>query len=178
MVKHASTAKVVDGSLVLSLPDAVTPVVMRLSLEEAKSAAFTVLEKKDQHVLTVQLSEKDSREIAPYDEKEKAVKALMAASQALEKGSPVAPGAANQNTGNAGASLMSFGKWVVALGVLFVLVWVVSSMSNSLPRAPLPASLQNNENTVAAQQGSDRTPFENPREVTGQAVSADDFLSR
>ncbi len=59
MAKHSSTAKVVDGSLVLSLPDAVTPVVMRLSLEEAKSAAFTVLEKKDLHVLTVQFSEKD-----------------------------------------------------------------------------------------------------------------------
>lgn len=180
MAKHSSTAKVVDGSLVLSLPDAVTPVVMRLSLEEAKSAAFTVLEKKDQHVLTVQFSEKESRDIAPFDEKEKAVNALMAASAALEKGSRVyvGGGSAHNDNDEGGFSFKSFGKWVAALGLLFVLVWFVASMNSGLPQAPTLSAAERAAGGQAAATGTGRTPFDNPREVTGEPVSADAFLSR
>ncbi len=178
MPKHSSSAKVVDGSLVLSLPDAITPVVMRLSLEEAKSAAFTVLEKKDKHVLTVQFSEKESREIAPYDSKEQAVAALMAASAALEKGAPVfSSGKVVVANENSRMSLKGMGKWVVAFGVLFALVWFITSMNGGLPRAPLPASLkQGAENT--AQTMPNKNPFTDAKKVTGKPVSADEFLSR
>ena len=178
MAKHSSTAKVVDGSLVLSLPDAVTPVVMRLSLEEAKSAAFTVLEKKDLHVLTVQFSEKESRDIAPFADKDQAVSALMAASAALEKGSRVYSANAGSNDNEGGFSFKTAGKWVAALGLLFILVWFVASMNGGVPQAPSRSIAERAAGGEAAANGTGRVPFDNPRQVTGAPVSADDFLSR
>jgi hypothetical protein len=172
MPKHHSTAKVVDGSLILSLPDATIPVVMRLSLEEAKSAAFTVIEKDNKFILRVTLSEKDSRDIAPYEEKEKAVSALMAASSALEKGSRYA---SNDNR-MSGDTLKNIAKWGAALGVLFFLYVVISSLSSSLPRAPITANVQNQMNNAPATSANAPTAT-SPRATTGVAVPADQFLS-
>ena len=172
MPKHTSSAKVVDGSLVLSLPDAETPVVMRLSLEEAKSAAFTVIEKDGKHVLNVAYSDTESRDIAPFAEKEKAVNALMSASAALEKGSRVISGSANDNAGG-GAGFKSVGKWTLALGVLVFLFWMVGQMNSSMPRAPLP---QNIAQQSAAQSDTSDTAAQ-AQNSTGVPVSADAFLS-
>ncbi len=172
MAKHTSTAKVVDGSLVLSLPDAVTPVVMRLSLEEAKSASFTVLEKKDLHVLTVQFSEKDSRDIAPYANKEQAIAALMETSAALEKGSRVYSARGGREPGEGNGMALGALKWAGALSVLFILIWfVIPSMGRGLPQAPLSQE-------VAEGSAPGIPTTQDPRTVTGAPVSADDFLRR
>ncbi|MCB9963574.1 MAG: hypothetical protein H6855_00880 [Rhodospirillales bacterium] len=165
MPKYTSSAKVVDGSLVLSLPDAVTPVVMRLSLDEAKSAAFTVLEKKGQHVLTVQFSEKESRDIAPFAEKDLAIAALMSASAALEKGSHLSA-MDGQDHARAPISIKGLARWGGAICALLFLIWVISAVNNSMPRAPFPA-------------GTTQTaPITDPQKTSGVPLSADDFLNR
>ncbi len=101
----------------------------------------------------------------------------MAASAALEKGSRVYTVNGTQANDNAGGfSFKAVGKWVAALGLLFVLVWFVTTMSGGVPQAP---TLSAAERAAGGQTASnDRTPFDDPRQVTGQAVSADDFLSR
>lgn len=174
MPKHTSTAKVVDGSLVLSLPDASMPVVMRLDLEEAKSASFSVNKKKEEYFLNVQLSSDDIREIAPYDDREKAVNALMAASVALEKGSHQnsSSGPSSVYSGNSG-NMLSVGKWAAAFITLFVLFWIIGQMINMGPRLELVEASTSASSNVAT---NAQAPSTNPRQTTGVAVSADDFL--
>lgn len=167
---HRSSARVVDGSLVLSLPDAATPAVMRLSLEEVKQAALEVIEQDGTYVLTLRTSAKESRDIAPFAQREVAVEALMAASRALERGSRQAlpandAGAAGEAQG--GGSL----KWVGAFCVLALLVWVVwsSATGPNIPRAPFDADT--NPSSVISAGSVDPN-------ATGVPMSADQFLSR
>ncbi|MCG8523136.1 MAG: hypothetical protein MI744_13120 [Pseudomonadales bacterium] len=124
------------------------------------------------------LSLVNTRDIAPFESKEQAVSALMAASAALEKGAPVfASGKTIAVNDNSGVSAKGAAKWIAALGVLVLLVWIVSTMGSGLPRAPMPASLK--EDTAAATaETAAQNPFTDAKSVTGKPVSADAFLSR
>ena len=62
---------------------------------------------------------------------------------------------------------------MIAIGVLVGLIWVVSMIGNTLPQAPIPPSTETSAPSANAGQA-----FQNPRDVTGAPVSADDFLSR
>jgi len=84
---YTSSAKVVDGALVLSLPDAIAPVVWRMELGQVKSSALEVREKDEgTFMLTLKTPKGDVSEIAPFDERAKAIRALMAVSHAMEQG--------------------------------------------------------------------------------------------
>ena len=84
--KLVSTAKVVDGILILSLPDAMSPVVWQMELGQSKSSALEVRNSADGFfVLALKTPRQDILEIAIYQQKEQAIKALLATSQAMEK---------------------------------------------------------------------------------------------
>lgn len=85
--KYVSTAKVIDGILILSLPDAVSPVVWQMELGQSKSSALEIRETdNDQFVLTLKTPRQDVLDIATYANRDLAIKALLVTSAALEKG--------------------------------------------------------------------------------------------
>lgn len=94
--KFISTAKVIDGILVLSLPDAINPVVWQMELGQSKSSALEVRPQADStFMLTLKTPRQDVLDIAVYAERSLAIKALLTVSQALEK----AQGQMRQDTG-------------------------------------------------------------------------------
>lgn len=84
--KYTSNAKVIDGVLILSLPDAISPVVWQMELGQSKSSALEIRNSDDgKFILTLKTPRQDVLDIASYANKDVAIKALMATSQALEK---------------------------------------------------------------------------------------------
>ena len=83
---YTSSAKVVDGTLVISMPDAISPVVWRMDFGHAKSSAIEVRDNDGHYLLVLKTPKGDVNEIAPFDSKAKAVNALMAVSRAMEQG--------------------------------------------------------------------------------------------
>lgn len=172
--KHSASAKVVDGSLVLSLPDAVMPVVMRLSLDDVRSATLGVEEKDEYFYLVVRFSETEARDIAPYDRREQAVNALMTASSALEKGSRsgsdahISGNIAHTSSASKGTAL----KWLGTFAVLILLVYVIFSLNGNMPRVPgsVNASSAGAGQATASASGAGQAQ-------TGVPMSADNFLS-
>lgn len=113
---YSSSAKIVDGTLILSLPDAVSPVVWRMDLGQAKASALEIREKKNgTFMLTLKTPKGDVNEIAPFDERARALRALMAVSRAMEQahGQTIrfqpAPGSAQRATANNGNNAQSDG---------------------------------------------------------------------
>ena len=84
--KYLSTAKVIDGVLILSLPDAITPVVWQMELGQSKSSALEIrTTDKGEFVLILKTPRQDILEIATYAQRDRAIKALMITSSAMEK---------------------------------------------------------------------------------------------
>jgi hypothetical protein len=164
---YVSSAKVVDGALILSLPDAISPVVWRMDLGSVKSSALEVRDQKDgTYMLTLKNPRDDVHNIAPFAEKAIAVRALMAVSHALEHGH------GHSHANAARSSLLSndilpppprapayqptdsgMAKWatgIIAVLVLFVLIGVLvhqtpqtgsfTNQSASYSNAAAPAS--------------------------------------
>lgn len=132
---YSATAKVVDGNLILSLPDAVNPVVWRMELGSVKASALEVRKGsvEGQSLLILKTPKGETHEIAPYDSREKALSALMQVSNALQTadGKMAAgnrqPATANSNQpssplpadGTTGSNAI---KWLVALGIVLAVI--------------------------------------------------------
>ncbi len=175
-----ASASVVDGKLVLSLPDAVTPVVWQMDLAHAKASALEVHhnEEKNQHSLNLKTPKGEKIEVAVFADRTHAVEGLMAASGALENahgqirpgGSPEhGPGAAPAGTPQKRARnpKQTRGKLVttaLALVVLFIMFTIWSSV---IPRPLGTGSVTQASNSVST----------SPQESSGVPVSADAFLS-
>ena len=174
-----STAAVVDGKLMLSLPDAYTPVVWQMDLQEASSSALEVKkdEGSDRFVLCLKKEGGDVTEIASYEERENAVKALLAISGSLQN----AHGKIRtvQNISSAPAQAMPIGQMPVMnganqnesggkagaiLAVLMVVILVVAVVSLG----------RTDENGVTSSTSQETS---RPSSSTGLPMSADDFLS-
>ncbi|HPQ50664.1 MAG: hypothetical protein KDJ26_06220 [Alphaproteobacteria bacterium] len=85
--KLIPTAKVVDGILILSLPDAMSPVVWQMEIGQSKSSALEVRPHEDGNIFSLILKtpKQDILEIARYNSRDHAVRALMTVSSAMEK---------------------------------------------------------------------------------------------
>lgn len=80
-----ANASVVDGKLILSFPEAITPIVWQMDLNDAKSSSFEVTNDGDHFALVTKKQGAQKKEsIAPFSTKEQAVAALMATSSALK----------------------------------------------------------------------------------------------
>jgi hypothetical protein len=185
---YVSSAKVVDGALILSLPDAISPVVWRMDLGSVKSSALEVRDQKDgTYMLTLKNPRDDVHNIAPFAEKAIAVRALMAVSHALEHGH------GHSHANAARSSLLSndilpppprapayqptdsgMAKWatgIIAVLVLFVLIGVL------VHQTPQTGSFTNQSASYSnAAAPASSTQIEPSTAATGVAVSADDFL--
>lgn len=86
MEKFSSSAKVIDGTLILTLPDAIKPVVWQMQLGQTKSSALEVRDMPDGNwMLVLKTPRMDVMEIAPFSNKDNAIRALLAVSRAMEK---------------------------------------------------------------------------------------------
>ena len=86
MEKFTSSAKIIDGTLILTLPDAIKPVVWQMQLGQTKSSALEVRDMPDGNwMLILKTPRMDVMEIAPFSNKDAAVRALLAVSRAMEK---------------------------------------------------------------------------------------------
>lgn len=138
-----SSAKVVGGNLILSLPDADIPVVWRMELGSVKASALEVRPAAGggAYSLMLKTPKGESHEIAPYTLRESAVAALMEVSQALNNahGQMQADAAAPIVTLAAPAVKEKNGfKWMAALAGVVALIFLFSYVGRL---APSPSSV-------------------------------------
>lgn len=174
---NAVTATVADDHLVLSLPNAVEPIIWRKSLEKIGSAIFEVKKAAGKEIfnLTLKKTKTSSEVIASFNDKEEAVVALNAASNAfhgrgaqnIAHSSTITPATVSaqsqvqQNPNN------NAQKWILAAIAAAIVIGLYIYMMNIMP---VPNVIGENQ-TGASNQGP-VTP-----DSTGVPVSADDFLS-
>lgn len=189
--KFQPSAKVVDGLLILSLPDAISPVVWQMEVGQSKSSALEVrpAENDNEFCLMLKTARSDVLDIARYNSKDKAVRALLTVSQAMEKASGhiraadgYAYGAARsqaynysvpvvQSAGMPGSFknivLKPFGYMLGAAALLVILFIISSSMFG----------LFAGTRTVSPDQGySSISPSSEP--AAGEPMNAEDFFER
>ena len=82
-----SSAKVVDGNLIISLFDAINPVVWRMELGSVKASAMEVKPQSadGSFMLILKTPRGDVHEVAPFTRRDDAVAALMSISDALQE---------------------------------------------------------------------------------------------
>ena len=162
---------IVGGKLILSLPEAETPVVWQMNLDNAQASAFTISEDKKKKIFTLLSKTQDGNEndIADFKQKDAAIAVLMQASEVLQNNVAVGVGVeVNQNAVAVGTKDKSdkYGALIAffLIVVLFV-VWMISASSNI-------------EDISGVSGGTSPSGVaSSPRESSGVPVSADDFLS-
>ena len=162
MKKNDADVRVIDGSLVLSFPNAAEPVVWRMNLAQAKEAGFEVRESKGLFRL-VQKSGADTQDIAAFDTRETAVDALMQVSSALQGG--------RKPANDIGGALKGEGvQWIVAIAGVLIVAGLFFYLTQITPvESNLTAG------STGATQTSTATSAD-PQSSSGVPVSADDFL--
>ncbi len=173
-----STARVVDGKLILSLPGAQTPVVWQMDLDQAKASALEVRsdDKKGLYTLSLKTPRGAADDIADFTSKDEAVDGLLAASAALENahGQIRPSGGVNMTPSNSNAPQAQpkksggWKKWLLALVVLIGLWFLFTLSATILPQAPGTYTGASTEQAAESAQSA--------RESQGVPVSADDFL--
>ncbi len=163
-----SSAKVVDGNLIISLPDAKDPVVWRMALGEARAAALEVRPKDADYALVLKYPKGDTTEIAPFASKETATRALMAVSKAMQEShGHIRPASGTPPTADsASAGSSASWKWLIPL-ILIILGIFFLNRSASM----LPSDYAGNETAGTA------TAPGGASDETGVPLSADSFLN-
>lgn len=170
---YSASASVVDGTLILSLPDALSPVVWRLELTNAKASALEVRE-GDGGVFRLMLKTPrgDVNDIADFSSRGRAVAALMAVSRAMEKSHGQIYPAANDTEPYNPAHLpvapkRNKGKGAKKGGLLGVLAAIVVIVGLSIMLINMsPPRFKTSASSPAAESSA----------PSGVPVSADDFL--
>ncbi len=166
-------ATVQNGTLVLSLPNAKNPVVWRLNMGQVETAAIEVREDRAKGFkLVLKNTETDVQDIAPFDSKDEALKALRAVMSAVENVSHQSFAGEQDNASRKSSSgQKQSGGWGV---LIFGLVLIMIVMYGFFALSPQPTvnsgggalpSSATNFNTGASSSSS-----------TGKPLSAEDFL--
>lgn len=176
---YSSSASVVDNNLIISLPDAKSPVVWRMDIGKIASAALEVREEKDgSFVLTFKHDKDQNEDIAPFDNRAKAVKALMIISSAMQNATSSTPRNAANNSNTAAPvhqhhrAKAEKSPWVgglIGLAILGFLVYILMLMP---PGTPIRSDGAVEPQTSAFSNNTSNTPSQE----TGVPVSADSFL--
>ena len=179
---YSSSASVVDNNLIISLPDAKSPVIWRKDIGKIASAALEVREEKDgSYVLTFKHEKGQDEDIAPFNSRAKAVKALMTISSAMQNATISAPrDAANNSKAAAPVAALPQNNpksekspWVgglIGLAILAFLVYVLLTMS---PGTPIRGDGAAEPQASAFATSTTNNP---PPQDTGVPVSAETFL--
>jgi len=140
--EYESSAKVVDGNLILSLPDAINPIVWRMELGSVKTSALEVRPQSNDgtFMLALKTPKGDVHDIAPFASKDAAVRALMRVTSAMQsahgKITPVATSAAPQTTAPRAAPERDLGsalKWLLTLGGVLIVIVLFAYLSSLSP---------------------------------------------
>lgn len=139
---YESSAKVVDGNLIISLPDAINPIVWRMELGSVKASALEVKAHGTDgtFMLSLKTPKGEVHDIAPFQSRELAVRALMRVSAALQgahgKIAPVTAVPAStpvaMTTDKAGNSAL---KWLLALGGVLIVIILFAVLSTLAPQS-------------------------------------------
>lgn len=174
---YESSAKVVDGNLIISLPDAANPVVWRMELGSVKASALEV-RKNDatgMHVLTLKTPKGELHEVAPFETRDAAVTALMRVSAALQSAEgKIAPSIVAVNPSGASARPVfqkpdgSAAKWLLALAGVLVVIFLFSYLAHIAPDAETASSAPGEETAT--------TITGEPNVENGEPQSADKML--
>ncbi len=169
---YSASARVIDGTLIISLPQAITPVVWRMELGHVRASALEVRKQEgNTYMLILKTPKGDVSDIALFDNRGRAVQALMAVSRAMEQAqgqmrtvAANSPGVTNlpalrPETPPAGKR-GRFASGIIGTVLLIGLVAIILNMG--APRESL---------------GPDGTTQKAAEPVTGVPLSADDFLS-
>ncbi|MCB1532878.1 MAG: hypothetical protein KDJ35_08410 [Alphaproteobacteria bacterium] len=160
-----SSAKVVDGKLILSFPNAEKPVVWQMDFAHVKASALEVQAQGDSFALILKTPKGENVEIAPFANKNDAVKGLMAASKALESAEgQIRPGSESAGVTAIASKPKKSAKWlppVLALVMLFILINVWAMLSAPREVTTLDTVSNTQSNSV---------------DETGVPLSADEFL--
>lgn len=170
MIKRAKTnasAKVVDGNLIISLPNAKNPIVWRMALGEARAAALEVIARNDDHILILKTAKGETTDIAPFDTREAATDALMAVSHAMENASGhIKPSATTVGNGVVAAPKDgSAWKWLIPLALILAALFFFSQTA-SMTTSSLDSIGGAGTSTTTSGAGD-----------VGVPLSADSFLS-
>ena len=181
---NGSSAKVVDGTLILSLLDAITPAVWRLDLGSVKASSLEV-RNSNNGVFTLVLTtpKADIHEIASFEKKQQAIDALKAVTFALEHAhgqiKPATFPASNDSRPHKSQNVPMIykkpehrneNKWlngVIALVILGVLIFGVINIG------PKASSMGGESGSAFSASGEEEGEHSHD---TGVPISADDFL--
>lgn len=176
-----SSAKVVDGNLIISLPDALNPVVWRMELGSVKASALEVRPHATDgtFVLSLKTPKGDVHDVAPFDSRERAVQALMRISNAMQGASGnmvapsfVTPGVSTAQDLPSRPALSGTGpaayKWLIALAGVVIVIFLFAQLGNVGPRTTMPLE------TAGDQPATSVTGA--PATESGVPQSADDAL--
>lgn len=163
---YQSSAKVVDGNLIISLPDAINPIVWRMELGNIKASAMEVRANDNNHLLTLKTPKGEVHDIAPFETREAAVTALMRVSHALEKAEGQMASVSPRNSyipehPNGVYKKSNTKKWVWGIVASLAILYVLYALTASVP-----------VNTTAITSG---TPSPAQGE-SGVPLSADEYL--
>ncbi len=176
---YESSAKVVDGNLILSLPDAVNPIVWRMELGSVKASALEVRAHASDgtFLLLLKTPKGDVHEIAPFQTKDQAVTALMRVSAAMQSAegrlAPVSAAAAPPHGVSAPRPVFEKPdagavKWLLALGGVLGVIFLFAYLAKSAPTLD-PSSAPGAETATSTMTGA-------PGAESGVPQSADEAL--
>lgn len=171
---YSSSARVVDGTLIISLPQAITPVVWRMELGYVRASALEVRNHENgTFVLVLKTPKGDVNDIAPFETKGRAVQALMSVSRAMEQAhGQMQPQAANISaptlaTTTAKPSGSTKGRVITSIIGTVLLLMLIAFLLNMGPAYEgAPGSTEPNA-----------TAHGDAPAKTGVPLSADDFLN-
>lgn len=164
--KNEIEARVVDGSLVLSIQTGEHPALMRFELDRLNTAALEVGEDKDGALLMLKEKNGDAETIARFDGKKQAAMALSAVSHALMAGAEGHP----YKPVKKGGFFRTLGKIIFVLLLLFVVFVAVVVATGP---AQTPVQMQQQQGSLQQQMPSQSAVPATPR---GTPESADSFF--
>lgn len=168
-----SSAKVVDKHLILSLPNAVEPVIWRMSLDKIGTASFEIASTKNSTVCKLVLKPKKgtAETIAKFNQKDESLEALIKASEALqssEHADTTKSKIATENKAAPSNKEKTNHKWLYLFIGFLAVIGLYAYMSSLMPKKINDFGQTKQTNTA----------FGNaPKTETGVPLSADDFLN-
>lgn len=174
---RTSSISIVDGKLILSLPNAESPVVWQMDLRTAQSSAFTIEENKKNNAYALNIKHQDGNieEIALFNKKDTAVDILMETSTVMQN----AHGKIHQDTVAIAPATVAATAAIatpekrsdklgavlaILLSLILLFIWIVSASVPQRLKDGFASNTQSQQATSA-------------RSSSGVAVSADDFLN-